>query len=51
MGNNNLEEQDKKQLRMAVVDEMLDVIGKGLPAQSIGPANHVTRSAILSGLE
>ncbi|MCU0704118.1 MAG: DUF1553 domain-containing protein [Fimbriiglobus sp.] len=35
MGNNNLEEQDKKQLRMDVVDEMLDVIGKGLLAQTI----------------
>ena len=35
MGNNNLEEQDKKQLRMDVVDEMLDVVGKGLLAQTI----------------
>jgi hypothetical protein len=35
MGNNNLEEQDKKQLRMDVVDEMLDVIGKGLLAQTV----------------
>ncbi len=35
LGNNNLEEQDKKQLRMDVVDEMLDVIGKGLLAQTI----------------
>lgn len=35
MGNNNLEEQDKKQLRMDVVDEMLDVISKGLLAQTV----------------
>src|SRR5439155_9108318 len=35
LGNTNLEEQDKKQLRMDVVDEQLDVIGKGLLAQTI----------------
>ncbi len=35
LGNTNLEEQDKNQLRMDVVDEQLDVIGKGLLAQTI----------------
>jgi hypothetical protein len=35
LGNSNLEEQDKRQLRMDVVDEQLDVIGKGLLAQTI----------------
>jgi hypothetical protein len=35
LGNTNLEEQDKKQLRMDVVDEQLDVIGKGILAQTI----------------
>ena len=35
LGNTNLEEQDKKQLRMDVVDEQLDVIGKGLLAQVV----------------
>jgi cytochrome c553 len=35
MGNNNLEEQDKGQLRMDVVDEMLDVITKGFLAQTV----------------
>jgi hypothetical protein len=35
MGNNNLEEQDKKQLRMDVVDEMLDVVSKGFLAQTV----------------
>ncbi|MBY0513391.1 MAG: DUF1549 domain-containing protein, partial [Gemmataceae bacterium] len=35
LGNTNLEEQDKKQLRMDVVDEQLDVIGKGLLGQTI----------------
>ncbi len=35
MGNTNLEEQDKKQLRMDVVDEMLDVISKGFLAQTV----------------
>ncbi len=35
LGNTNLEEQDKKQLRMDVVDEQLDVIGKAILAQTI----------------
>ncbi|HVW38460.1 MAG TPA: DUF1549 domain-containing protein, partial [Pirellulales bacterium] len=35
LGNLNLEEQDKGQLRMDAVDEQLDVIGKGLLAQTI----------------
>ncbi|MFM7111032.1 MAG: DUF1549 domain-containing protein, partial [Planctomycetota bacterium] len=35
MGNSNLEEQDKKALEMDFVDEQLDVIGKGLLAQTI----------------
>jgi len=35
MGNNNLEEQDKKALRMDVVDEMLDVVTKGLLGQTV----------------
>jgi hypothetical protein len=35
LGNTNLEEQDKKQLRMDVVDEQLDVITKGLLAQTV----------------
>jgi hypothetical protein len=35
LGNTNLEEQDKKQLEMDVIDEQLDVIGKGLLAQTI----------------
>jgi len=35
LGNTNLEEQDKRQLRMDVVDEQLDVIGKGLLGQTI----------------
>ena len=35
LGNSNLEEQDKYQLRMDVVDEMLDVIGKGLLGQTV----------------
>ncbi|HEX3658274.1 MAG TPA: DUF1553 domain-containing protein [Pirellulales bacterium] len=38
LGNNNLEEQDKQQLRMDVVDEQLDTIGKALLAQTIGCA-------------
>ncbi|HYH68134.1 MAG TPA: DUF1553 domain-containing protein [Urbifossiella sp.] len=38
LGNTNLEEQDKKQLRMDVVDEQLDVIGKGLLGQTISCA-------------
>ncbi len=35
LGNTNFEEQNKKQLRMDFVDEQLDVIGKGLLAQTI----------------
>jgi hypothetical protein len=35
LGNTNLEEQDKRQLRMDVVDEQLDVISKGLLAQTV----------------
>jgi len=35
IGNNNLEEQDKVQLRMDVVDEQLDVITKGFLAQTV----------------
>ena len=35
MGNTNLEEQDKKQLRMDFVDEQLDVISKGFLAQTV----------------
>lgn len=35
LGNHNLEEQDKQQLRMDVVDEQLDVIGRGILAQTI----------------
>ncbi|MGL6073052.1 MAG: DUF1553 domain-containing protein [Fimbriiglobus sp.] len=35
LGNTNLEEQDKKQLRMDVVDEQLDVITKGMLAQTV----------------
>lgn len=38
MGNSNLEEQDKKALEMDFVDEQLDVIGKGLLAQTISCA-------------
>jgi hypothetical protein len=38
LGNNNLEEQDKPQLRMDVVDEQLDTIGKAFLAQTIGCA-------------
>ena len=38
LGNNNLEEQDKKQLRMDVVDEQLDTIGRAFLAQTIGCA-------------
>ena len=37
-GNTNLEEQDKKQLGMDVVDEQLDTIGKAFLAQTIGCA-------------
>ena len=35
LGNTNLEEQDKTQLVMDVVDEQLDAIGKGFLAQTI----------------
>jgi hypothetical protein len=35
LGNTNLEEQDKKQLRMDFVDEQLDVITKGLLGQTV----------------
>src|SRR5205085_7553457 len=35
LGNANLEEQDKKQLRMDVVDEQLDAIAKGFLAQTV----------------
>jgi hypothetical protein len=38
LGNTNLEEQDKGQLRMDVVDEQLDTIGKAFLAQTIGCA-------------
>ncbi|MEZ6108550.1 MAG: DUF1549 domain-containing protein [Pirellulaceae bacterium] len=35
LGNNNLEDQDKQQLEMDIIDEQLDVIGKGLLGQTI----------------
>ncbi|HJT30684.1 MAG TPA: DUF1553 domain-containing protein, partial [Pirellulales bacterium] len=38
MGNVNLEEQDKAQLRMDVVDEQLDTIGRAFLAQTLGCA-------------
>jgi hypothetical protein len=38
MGNTNLEEQDKKQLRMDVVDEQLDTIGRAFLGQTLGCA-------------
>lgn len=38
LGNNNLEDQDKEKLRMDVVDEQLETIGRGLLAQTIGCA-------------
>ena len=38
LGNINLEDQDKRQLEMDVVDEQLDTIGKALLAQTIGCA-------------
>jgi hypothetical protein len=38
LGNTNLEEQDKKQLRMDVVDEQLDAIGRAFLAQTLGCA-------------
>src|SRR3954447_1887971 len=38
LGNNNLEEQDKAQLRMDVVDEQIETIGKAFLAQTIACA-------------
>ncbi len=38
LGNTNLEEQDKKQLEMDVVDEELDTLGRAFLAQTIGCA-------------
>ncbi len=38
LGNSNLEEQDKKQLDMDVVDEQLDTLGKAFLGQTIGCA-------------
>lgn len=38
LGNNNYEDQDKDKLRMDVVDEQLDTIGRGFLAQTIGCA-------------
>jgi hypothetical protein len=38
LGNANLEEQDKKQLEMDVVDEELDTLGRAFLAQTIGCA-------------
>lgn len=38
MGNNNLEDQDKAKLRMDVVDEQLETIGRAFLAQTIGCA-------------
>ena len=38
LGNTNLEEQEKKQLDMDVVDEQLDVIGKAFLGQTLGCA-------------
>jgi hypothetical protein len=38
LGNTNLEEQDKAQLRMDVVDEQLDTIGKAFLGQTLGCA-------------
>ena len=38
LGNTNLEDQDKEQLRMDVVDEQIDTIGKAFLAQTIGCA-------------
>jgi len=37
-GNNNLEEQDRKQLQMDVIDEQLDTLGKTFLGQTIGCA-------------
>jgi hypothetical protein len=38
LGNTNLEEQDKKQLEMDVVDEQLDTLGRAFLAQTLGCA-------------
>lgn len=38
LGNTNLEEQDKAQLRMDVVDEQLDTIGRAFLGQTLGCA-------------
>ncbi|WP_152050402.1 DUF1553 domain-containing protein [Tautonia marina] len=38
LGNTNLEEQDKEQLRMDMVDEQIETIGKALLAQTISCA-------------
>jgi Protein of unknown function (DUF1553)/Protein of unknown function (DUF1549)/Planctomycete cytochrome C len=38
LGNTNLEDQDKAQLEMDVVDEMLDTLGRAFMAQTIGCA-------------
>ncbi|MEX0585808.1 MAG: DUF1553 domain-containing protein [Pirellulales bacterium] len=38
LGNTNLEEQDKKQLEMDVIDEQLETIGRAFLAQTIGCA-------------
>ena len=38
LGNSNLEEQDKAQLRMDIVDEQLDTIGKAFLGQTFGCA-------------
>lgn len=38
LGNSNLEEQDKRQLEMDVVDEQLDVLGKAFLGQTLGCA-------------
>src|SRR5262249_59839707 len=38
LANTNLEEQDKAQLEMDVIDEQLDTIGKAFLAQTIGCA-------------
>jgi cytochrome c553 len=38
LGNTNLEEQDKKQLEMDVIDEQLDVMGKAFMGQTLGCA-------------
>jgi hypothetical protein len=38
LGNTNLEEQDKKQLEMDVVDEQLETLGRAFLAQTIGCA-------------